>query len=71
MILVDANILVYAHVASLPQHERAREWLDEQLSGATPVGLPWTSLLSFLRLVTNPRVFGQAEPTANAEMVGS
>lgn len=66
MTLVDANLLVYAHVMSLPQHERAREWLDEQLNGVAPVGLPWTSLLAFLRLVTNPRVFEQAEPIASA-----
>ena len=57
MILVDANLLVYAHASTFPQHERAREWLDTQLSGPTPVGLPWPSLLAFLRLVTNARVF--------------
>ncbi|HSM91432.1 MAG TPA: type II toxin-antitoxin system VapC family toxin [Anaeromyxobacteraceae bacterium] len=57
MILVDANLLVYAHVASLAQHERARAWLDEKLSGPAPVGLPWESLLAFVRLVSNPRVF--------------
>ena len=41
------------------QHERARRWLDERLNGTTRVGLPWPSLLAFLRLVTNPRVFEQ------------
>jgi hypothetical protein len=57
MIFVDANLLVYAHVGSFPQHERARAWLDEQLNGNGPVGLPWNSLLAFLRIVTNPRTF--------------
>ncbi len=66
MTLVDANLLIYAHVVSLPQHERAREWLDGQLNGAAPVGLPWPSLLAFLRLVTNPRVFEQPEPIGSA-----
>ena len=66
MILVDANILVYAHVSTLAQHERARAWLDGELNGASPVGLPWPSLLAFLRLVTNPRVFERAEPIADA-----
>jgi toxin-antitoxin system PIN domain toxin len=41
----------------MPQHEPARAWLDEQLNGTAPVGLPWPSLLAFVRLVTNPRVF--------------
>lgn len=57
MILVDANVLVHAHVSSLSGHERARAWLDERLGGSTRVGLPWESLLAFVRLVSNPRVF--------------
>jgi hypothetical protein len=66
MILVDANLPVYAHISSFPQHEGARQWLDGQLNGAAPVGLPWASLLAFLRLVTNPRVFERTEPIADA-----
>ena len=66
MILVDANLLVYAHVSSTPEHARARVWLDERLNGPAPVGLPWPSLLGFLRLVTNPRVFKRPSRTAEA-----
>ena len=66
MILVDANILIYAHVQSFAQHEFARDWLDQQLNGSTRVGLPWVSLMAFLRLVTNPRVFEQPELMAYA-----
>ena len=66
MILIDANILVYAHVGAFPQHERARTWLDGELGGASRVGLPWPSLLGFLRLVTNPRVFQRPEVMADA-----
>lgn len=57
MILVDANLLVYAVSASLPQHPAARSWLDERLNGSARVGLPWPSLLAFVRLVTNARIF--------------
>jgi hypothetical protein len=66
VILVDANLLVYAHVRSFPQHVRARAWLDGQLSGGTPVGLPWPSLVAFLRIVTNPRLFERPVPIAEA-----
>ena len=66
MILVDANLLIYAHVQSFPQHARAREWLDARLSGSAQVGLPWPSLLGFLRLVTNRRVFERPESTDDA-----
>ena len=66
MILVDANLLVYAHVSSMPEHTRAREWLDEQLGGTAQVGLPWPSLLAFLRLTTNPRIFTRPARTEEA-----
>jgi hypothetical protein len=66
MMLVDANLLVYARVASLPQHVPARRWLDERLNGTTAVGLPWPSLLSYVRLVTNPRIFGKPESMTSA-----
>jgi uncharacterized protein len=57
VILVDTNLLVYAYVVSLPQHQATVNWLDSQLNGNNIVALPWPSLLSFTRLVTNPRVF--------------
>jgi toxin-antitoxin system PIN domain toxin len=66
VILVDANILVYSHVASFSQHKAARKWLDGKLNGSPQVGLPWSSLLAFLRLVSNPRIFERPEPIANA-----
>ncbi len=55
MILIDASLLIYASDSSLAQHERTRSWLDERLSGTAPVGLPWQSLLTYLRVTTNPR----------------
>ena len=54
MILVDANLLLFAANLDAPEHEAARRWLDAQLSGPTRVGLPWPSLLAFLRISTNP-----------------
>lgn len=66
MILVDANLLVYAHVVSFQQHEQARAFLDDRLNGSASVGLPWPSLVAFLRLVTNPRIFERPEPTGQA-----
>jgi len=66
MILVDANLLVYAHVTSLTQHQPARAWLDSCLNGPSPVGLPWPSLLSFVRLVSNPRIFEHPQSIPNA-----
>ena len=58
MILVDANMLIFA-ATQCPEHDAARTWLDGQLNGTTPVGLPWHSLLAFLRISTNQRMYGK------------
>ena len=66
MILVDVNLLLYAHIARYPQHEKIREWLDEQFNGVGRVGLPWVSLLGFVRLATNPRAIERPLTVADA-----
>jgi len=66
VILIDANILLYSHSIELPQHAAAREWLDERLSARDRVGLPWASLLAFLRVISNPRAFARPEPIEEA-----
>jgi len=66
VILVDANLLVYAHVTEFPQHDKARTWLDQCCNGPAPVGIPWPSILAFVRLVTNPRIFQRPEPMEDA-----
>ena len=57
MILVDANLLIYAVNKDLPQHRPARAWWEGALSGTGGVGLPWVSLMAFMRVCTNPRIF--------------
>ncbi|HEX4567086.1 MAG TPA: TA system VapC family ribonuclease toxin [Vicinamibacterales bacterium] len=59
MILVDANLLVYAANTAAAEHERAKRWLDGMLNGPARVGLPWPSLLAFVRLTTNPLVMSK------------
>lgn len=39
MILVDANIHLYAEDSLSPHHEAALHWWDQQLSGDSPVCL--------------------------------
>ena len=56
MILVDANLLLYAHDAGSAHHSVARRWLENTLSGGEPVGLAWAAVLAFLRVGTNTRL---------------
>lgn len=65
MTLVDANLLLYARDSESRHHDRAREWLVERLNGAIRIGLPWPSLLAFLRISTHPRAY--EHPLAPAE----
>jgi toxin-antitoxin system PIN domain toxin len=57
VILVDANLLIYASAPETAQHAAARDWLDGRLNDTARVGLPWPSLLAFMRIVSNPRLF--------------
>lgn len=63
--LIDANILLYAVISDYPQHNIAKSWLEDQLNGPKRVGLPWPSLLAFLRIATHPRIF--SHPLAISE----
>jgi toxin-antitoxin system PIN domain toxin len=64
--LLDANLLLYAVHKGTPQHKRAADWLTVQLNGSTRVGLPWQSLVAFLRISTHPRAFRQPLAPATA-----
>ncbi len=66
MILVDANLLVYAWNRGAPQHERACAWLQDRLNDRTGVGISWSTMLAFVRLVSNRRIFERALPVAEA-----
>ncbi len=59
MILVDANLLIYSSNSAAPQHQQALQWLEQQLSDAPRIGIPWASLLAFVRIITNPRIIRQ------------
>jgi hypothetical protein len=59
VILVDANILLYAEDQLSPKHVKVRTWWDAVLSGFEPVCLCWTVLKAYIRIGTNPRVFEQ------------
>ena len=56
MILVDANLLIYAVDLDAPHHKAARKWVEGAFSGSTAVGLSWSVILAFLRLTTRPGI---------------
>lgn len=66
MILLDANVLIYAYDRGSPYNDRVRPWLDERLNGIAKVGIPWASFLAFTRIVTNPRIYTSPAPAREA-----
>jgi hypothetical protein len=54
-VIVDANLLLYAVDATAVSHERVMRWWEQQLNGFNRVGLPWPTLLAFVRISTHPR----------------
>jgi uncharacterized protein len=67
MILVDANLLLYAYDPRADEHEAAKRWLEAVLSGSSFVRFAWLSLWAFLRISTNPRVFERPLTMVEAE----
>ena len=57
MRLADLNLLIYAVNRDAPQHDVARQWLEDSLSGDDTLALSWSVILGFLRLTTSPRIF--------------
>lgn len=69
MILIDANLLLYAYHPRAELHERSRTWLEATLSGPELVRFAWLTLWAFLRIGTNPRVFARPLSIAEADAI--
>lgn len=59
MILIDANLLLYAYHPRAVQHAAARRWLEDVLAGPELVRFAWMTVWAFLRIAANPRAFEQ------------
>ena len=72
MILLDANLLIYAVNEDAPLHRKAKSWLESALSGPDTVGFAWNVLVAFLRLTTRPGLFRRPLPLGTAfELIAS
>jgi toxin-antitoxin system PIN domain toxin len=66
VLLIDVNVLVYAHRADTPEHPRYRAWLSEVIRSDAAYGVSDLVLSGFLRVVTHPRVFRDPTPLDTA-----
>jgi toxin-antitoxin system PIN domain toxin len=66
MILVDVNVLVYAHRQDAPNHRSFLKWLEDAMNSQQAYGFSEHILSSFIRVVTHPRVFNPPSTPASA-----
>lgn len=66
MLLPDINVLIYAHRAESPDHERYADWLCDLANGSEPCGLSELGASGFVRIVTNPRIWDEPTTTEDA-----
>jgi len=69
VILLDANILLYAYNRAVEHHERAKRWLEAALAGSMPVAFCWPTILAFMRIATNPRAVSRPLSIADARSI--
>jgi uncharacterized protein len=66
MILPDVNVLVYAHRHDGPDYPLYHSWLEGVITSDEAFGMADLVLGSFLRIITNPRIFASPTPIATA-----
>ena len=71
MILIDANLLLYAYDPRSRAHGACKVWLEATLSGSPLVRFAWLTLWAFFRISTNSRVFEHPLSMAEAEQAVS
>ena len=62
MILIDVNVLIYAHRDDAPNHAAMRKWLEAIVNGDQAYGISSFVLSGFLRIVTHPSIFSPPSP---------
>ncbi len=69
---VDVNLLLYASDRSSPFSARAVEFLEKCAAGPDVFYLAWTTIMSYLRMVTHPAICREPlAPDAAMENVGN
>ena len=66
MILVDANLLLYAYDSESPYHAPVRKWFEGVLSSGGAVRFALITLLAFVRIASDRRVYTYPLPPAEA-----
>jgi toxin-antitoxin system PIN domain toxin len=69
MIVLDANLLLYAYDESSQHHRPAKRWIEEIFSGSEAIAIPWQTIGAFLRIATDIRLPGERRTPEEAAQV--
>lgn len=56
MKIVDVNVLLYVVNRDAAQHEKTLQWWESAIAAEEAIGIPWLSLLGFIRIATRFRM---------------
>ena len=57
MLLMDVNVLVYAHRQDVKNHSEFYTWLEDVINSNSAYGYSELVFSGFLRVVTHPKIF--------------
>ena len=66
MILMDVNVLVYAHRQDVKDHLLYLGWLESVINSNIAYGFSELVLSGFIRIVTHPKIFEQPSTVESA-----
>lgn len=63
MMLVDTNVLIYAHRQEAERHEEYRSWVETLLAGPQAYAVSDFAVNGLIRIVTDRRLYKSTTPT--------
>lgn len=66
MIILDTNLLIYAHRKAVPEHRAARSAIESACNDPRGVGIAAATVAEFFSVVTHPKASGRPSTVAEA-----
>jgi uncharacterized protein len=63
MLLVDTNVMIYAHRRDAARHAEYRDWMRALINGPEPYAVSDHAVTGMIRVVTNPRTYPDGPST--------
>ena len=68
MMLVDTNVMVYAHRRDAERHPEYRDWMRAMINGPEPYAVADFAVLGMVRVVTDRRFYREVASTITAAL---